>query len=462
MSGVDRWFQSTRLHEGSETLMAPLLPPGLVIAAPRSGGGKTTVTLGLLAAFLARGVKVQPFKCGPDYIDPAFHAAAAGRRSVNLDSWAMRRPLVDRLLADHLPGADLAVCEGVMGLFDGVARAGAWGTGATADIAAATGWPIVLVLDVSGQAQTAAAVALGCMRLLADVRIAGVILNRVGSERHRRLVAGAIAAIGLPVFGALPRSENITLPERHLGLVQAEETANLVARLAAIGAFVAEHVDLAALRAIASPATIRAPAPVLRLRPPGQRIALARDAAFSFIYPHLLSGWRLAGAEILPFSPLADEAPAPDADAIWLPGGYPELHAGTIAAGARFLAGLRAAATRNVPIHGECGGYMALGDGLVDAAGRRHAMAGLLGLETSFAKRKLHLGYRQAQLLADCALGKRGQIIRGHEFHYACVLSVADEPLADVTDAEGVAVAEHGARRGSVSGTFFHVVDGAA
>jgi cobyrinic acid a,c-diamide synthase len=445
--------------------MMQQLKPGMIIAAPRSGGGKTTLTLGLLRALTASGVKVQPFKCGPDYIDPAFHAAATGRPSVNLDSWAMRRATVGHLIATHTADADLALCEGVMGLFDGVAVPGAWGTGATADIAAAAGWPVLLVLDVSGQAQTVAAVALGCARLRPDVTVAGVILNRVGSERHRRLAAGALEAAGISVFGALPRNDAIALPERHLGLVQAGETQGLDAKLDAIAGFVAAHVDLSAVRAIARTQTDRAgPAAhqtVPAIAPPGQRIALASDAAFSFIYPHMLASWRAAGAEVLRFSPLANQSPDPSADAIWLPGGYPELHAGAIAASTAFLTGLRAASARNVPVHGECGGFMVLGGGLVDAAGARHAMAGLLGLEASYAKRKLHLGYRQAVLSGDCAIGRRGDQLRGHEFHYCSVLALTDEPLADITDAEGVPQPERGARRGSVSGSFFHAIDAA-
>ena len=200
-------------------------------------------------------------------------------------------------------------------------------------------------------------------------------------------------------------------------------------------------------------------ASVQSIPPPGQRIALARDAAFSFMYPHILSAWRAAGAEILPFSPLADEAPDAAADAVWLPGGYPELHGERLAGAARFIRGLRAAAAADKPVHGECGGFMVLGAGLVDSGGKRHAMAGLLGVETSFEKRKLHLGYRTATLADDCVLGARGKMIRGHEFHYATLLRQDDAPLAAITDAEGVALAETGARRGCVSGGFFHFVD---
>jgi cobyrinic acid a,c-diamide synthase len=194
------------------------------------------------------------------------------------------------------------------------------------------------------------------------------------------------------------------------------------------------------------------------LPPPGQRIALAHDAAFSFVYPHLLKSWREAGAEILPFSPLADEAPPASADVVWLPGGYPELHAGRLASNANFIAGMRSfAATK--PVHGECGGYMVLGDGLIDAKGERHAMLGLLRLETSFAARKLHLGYRRAELLVSCVLGERGATVSGHEFHYSSVLAEEGEKLLSVTNAEGEPVPAHGLRRGNVTGSFLHVID---
>ncbi|MBI5111744.1 MAG: cobyrinate a,c-diamide synthase [Rhodovulum sp.] len=441
---------------------------GFVVAAPASGSGKTTVTLGILRALARRGATVQPYKCGPDYIDPAHHAAAAGRPSFNLDTFAMDRVLLADLVAAGA-GADVAVAEGVMGLFDGAGHAGRSGRGATAEVAALTGWPVVLVLDVVGQAETAAAVALGCARYRSDVTVAGVILNRVAGERHRDLIAPALAAIGLPVVGTLGRDARLTLPERHLGLVQAAETADLDARLDRIADAVAADVDLDALMRLARPAAVlggesETAAPRFRpprLQAPGQRIAVAQDAAFSFLYPHLVRAWRAAGADIVPFSPLADEAPDAAADVVWLPGGYPELHAGRLAAAERFMAGLRAAAARGVPVHGECGGFMVLGAGLVDAAGTRHAMAGLLGLETSFAARKLHLGYRRARLRDACVLGPAGAVLWGHEFHYSVTLACPDAPLADCTDAGGRAVPESGARRGSVTGSFFHLIDGA-
>ncbi|HRO16414.1 MAG TPA: cobyrinate a,c-diamide synthase, partial [Paracoccus sp. (in: a-proteobacteria)] len=323
------------------------------------------------------------------------------------------------------------------------------------DLARLTGWPVLLVLDVSGQAQSAAAVALGFARLRPGLRLAGVVLNRVASSRHEALVRDGMAQVGIAVFGALPRRADLVLPERHLGLVQAEEQGDLSARIAALAEFVAAHCDLAAIRGAAD-AMLTPPAPVA-VTPPGQRIALARDAAFSFVYPHLLAGWRAAGAEVLPFSPLADEPPDPGADVCWLPGGYPELHAGHLAGTERFRAGLaRFGETR--PVHGECGGYMALGQGLVAADGTRHRMAGLLGLETSFAKRRMHLGYRLAVLGSPIPGHVAGNRLRGHEFHYATILSQPDAALAQVEDATGAEVAETGSRRGHVTGTFFHLI----
>jgi cobyrinic acid a,c-diamide synthase len=438
-----------------------VIPPGLVISAPASGTGKTTLMLGLLAAFRAQGLVVQSFKCGPDYIDPAFHAAASGRASLNLDSWAMQ-PSHLAALMQAADGADLVLAEGSMGLFDGVASPGETGTGASADIAALAGWPVVLVLDVSGQAQSAAATALGFATLRKDVALAGVVLNRVASPRHEALARAGMEAAGIRVLGALPRRESVALPERHLGLVQAEEQPRLAQILSEMASFITEHVDVTALRAIAAQTPTADTAALQKIPPPGNRVALARDAAFSFIYPHLLAGWRAAGAEILPFSPLADEAPDASADACWLPGGYPELHAGRLAAATRFRSGLRSFAETR-PVHGECGGYMAMGECLIDASGTRHEMAGFFKLTTSFEKRRMHLGYRLARLASPIPGYREGARLRGHEFHYASILEHNDPPLAQVVDASGAAVPETGSSKtfdgGSrATGSFFHLI----
>jgi cobyrinic acid a,c-diamide synthase len=429
---------------------------GLIIAAPRSGEGKTTVTSALLSALARRGIAVRAAKAGPDYIDPAFHAAATGAACVNLDSWAMETALLDAVMTEAAADADVVVIEGVMGLFDGIdGPPGRCGT--TADLAAHFGLPVVLVLNVSGQSQSAAAVLRGFAAHDPAVRIAGVILNRIGSARHRNLVTQAVARLGIPILGALPRSETLALPERHLGLVQAREHDDLAAYLDGLAAMAEHHLDLEAVLALAKPLSRAAAAPGRALPPPGQRIALACDNAFSFVYPHVVTSWRTAGAEIVRFSPLADEPPPDGCDSCWLPGGYPELHAEQLAAAHRFRAGLtRFAATR--PVHGECGGYMVLGEGLEDADGRRHAMTGLLGHSTSFARRKLHLGYREARVLGNESFVAPGSMIRGHEFHYASLMTGTDtdDPFAELFDGQGQSLGNTGGRRGRISGTFFH------
>jgi len=430
---------------------------GLIVAAPRSGAGKTTVTLGLLAALKRRGLAVQAAKAGPDYIDPAFHQAATGRKSVNLDSWAMRPSLLDALVVEAASRADMLVIEGVMGLFDGI-DAAAGRTGSTADLAARFVLPVLLVIDVSGQSQSAAALLRGFVTHDPEVKIGGVVLNRVGSERHRKFVTDAIAASGIPVLGSVPRDEMIALPERHLGLVQAGEHGDLAERLDRLAAIAETHLNLDGILRLAVPPHLAEAKQATALPPPGSRIALAQDAAFTFVYPHVLDGWRRAGAEIVAFSPLADEPPPKDCDSCWLPGGYPELHAGRLAGAHKFRDGLaRFAATR--PVHGECGGYMVLGEVLEDADGISHPMAGLLGHATSFARRKLHLGYREATLLADSPIGRAGSRLRGHEFHYAALVATCnDEPLVELADGQGQRLGTSGSWRGHVTGTFFHAI----
>ncbi|WP_425471400.1 cobyrinate a,c-diamide synthase [Shimia litoralis] len=433
--------------------MAMTNAPGLLISAPSSGTGKTTVMLGLLRALAEDGLNVQPFKSGPDYIDPAFHRAAAGRPSFNIDTWAMPTGLLGGI-SQQSAGADIIVSEGSMGLYDGVATKGEAGFGSSAETALRMGWPVVLVIDVGGQAQSAAATALGFKSYAPELPFAGVILNRCASPRHERLARLGMDKAGINVLGVLPRRGDLALPERHLGLIQAVEHPDLEEAIKGYATFLRDHVDLEAIKAAARAGN----ADVGDLpKPPAQRIALAQDAAFSFTYPHLLTGWRNAGAEIMPFSPLADQAPDPSADLVWLPGGYPELHAGRLAAASTYLTGLREHA-KTKPVHGECGGYMALGETLIDKDGTHHQMAGLLGLVTSYEKRKFHLGYRQATLQASMPGFAQGARLRGHEFHYSTILDEPDAPLAQVGDADGNPVPETGSIRGHVTGTFFHLI----
>lgn len=426
-------------------------PRGLVLAAPHSGAGKTSLTAGLLGALKQAGISVAAAKCGPDYIDPTLHHAVLGQTSVNLDPWAMAAPTVRALATQQAAGHDLLIIEGVMGLFDG----GADGRGSTADLAATLDLPVVLVIDAARQAQSVAALTEGFMRHRADVNVAAIILNRVGSPRHELILRNALKPVGIPVLGAVPRSDAFDLPGRHLGLIPAAELDGLETRLGALARAVADTVALDALQTLAIPiAATREPARLLP--PPAQRMAIARDNAFCFMYPHLLQHWQKAGAEISFFSPLNDDRPAMDAGFVLLPGGYPELHAGRLASNETFLGGLRHAAQRGVPVHGECGGYMVLGDRLTDAGGTAHRMAGLLQVETSFAARRLHLGYRRLNHAGH--LPWPGALI-GHEFHYASVIREGDgTALFQATDALGERLPDMGRINGSVSGSFAHVI----
>jgi cobyrinic acid a,c-diamide synthase len=433
---------------------------GLIIAATSSGSGKTTVTLALLALLKRRGVAVASCKVGPDYIDPQFHARATERPCFSLDSWAMRPATLAHLMQQAARGAELLIVEGVMGLFDGAPSDADLAPGSTAEIAARARLPVVLVLRAKGIGATAAALLQGLKRHHRDVQVAGVIFNEVGGERHRAMLAQAAARADLPVLGYLPAFDDIALPSRHLGLVQAREHDSFDRYLDRLCAHFAPHLELDALRALASAPMLAQAEPARPISPLGQRIAVADDVAFGFSYAAMLLGWRAAGAEIVPFSPLAGEAPDHAADAIYLPGGYPELHAGKLAANHAFMEGLRQAARKGTAIYGECGGYMTLGEGLIDAEGRRHPMAGLLPVVTSFAERKLHLGYRQGTLLADSPVGKAGRAFRGHEFHYATVVSEGPgESLFVVEDAACRNLGRQGRRQGSVFGSFLHLID---
>lgn len=432
---------------------------GLIIAAPQSNSGKTVVTLGLLRHFRNQGVRVGAAKAGPDYIDPGFLAAACGTPCRNLDVWAMRRATLAAQIAALQSRADIVVCEGVMGLFDG---AGLASRGSTADLAALTGWKVVLVVGLEGQGASSAALIEGFARHRRDVTMGGVIFNRVASPRHAAMAEAALRQ-SLPemlVLGAVPRDASLALPSRHLGLVPSGEQPALEAFLERAAAIMGDAIDSAALRALAAPTSLAPEYASSPLPPLGARIAIAKDDVFVFAYDAVLEGWRAQGAELCVFSPLNDEAPPEDADAVYLPGGYPELHAARIASSRRFLDGLRKAAQRGAAVYGECGGYMVLGSGLVDADGVRHAMAGLLPVETSFAARKLHLGYRAVTLAGDGVLGRAGQAYRAHEFHYATVTEEGAAPrLFSVVDADETALGLAGCVVGRVAGSFIHLID---
>ncbi len=429
---------------------------GLIIAAPSSGSGKTVVTLGILAHLKSQGVRVTSLKTGPDYIDPAFHAKATGRACLNADCWAMREDTLAAIAATQGADSDLVVCEGVMGLFDGATS----NEGSTADLAQITGWPVVLVVDSRSQGASAGALVKGFATFRKGVTIAGVIFNRVGTERHQRVIREAMAEAvpDVPVLGMIPMESSLELPSRHLGLVQAAEHHGLDGLMKTAGAVIGRHVDMDALQALATGWRTRGE--IKPLAPLGNRIAVARDEAFAFAYPMVLDGWRNQGADISFFSPLDDQAPAVDADAVFLPGGYPELHAYRISSADTFLDGVRAAAKRGAMVYGECGGYMVLGRGMQDADGTTHAMAGLLPLGTSFETRKLHLGYRRLVLIAETPLGRVHAKLRGHEFHYATITNEGPgNHLFEAQDADGVKLGRCGLVQGRVCGSFVHLID---
>ncbi len=426
-------------------------PRGLVIAAPGSGSGKTLVTLGLLRALSRTGIRVSPAKAGPDYIDPRFHEAASGEACFNLDPWAMRPELLRQLAAAR---GGLFIAEGVMGLFDGAES----GAGSTADLSANLGLPVVLVMDVQRQAQTVAALVEGIARHRSDCQVAGIIFNRVGSPRHEAIVRKAVTPTGIPVLGCIANDRNLEVPSRHLGLVQASEHPEIEAFINHAAGLVEGAVDLQTFADMAQPVSA---APVAEgLEPLGQRIAIARDQAFAFEYRHIIESWRAAGVEIVPFSPLENEGPDTAADAVFLPGGYPELHAGRLAGNAIFLDGVRSAAARGALIYGECGGYMVLGERLIDAEGNSHAMAGLLDVVTSFANRKLHLGYRVFSHASPLPFAPN---LRGHEFHYSTLVHQGgDMHLFIAHDAVGRELVPMGMQRANVMGSYAHIIDMAA
>jgi cobyrinic acid a,c-diamide synthase len=445
----------------------------LVLAGTRSGCGKTSVALGLMRALARRGLRVQPFKAGPDFIDPGLHAHAAGRQSHNLDTWMMPPDALRAGFARYARGADVVIVEGVMGLFDGRGggRAGDAEEGSTAHLAKLLGLPVALVMDASSQARSAAAVALGFARFDPQLALAGVVLNRIASPRHEALLREAlatlpdIAGVDLPLLGCLPRSEALNLASRHLGLVTAEDAdaspGEFFRRLEALADWVEQGLDIPALLAglpeLALPESEPvAPPAAHAVRTDPVRIGLARDRAFCFLYAENLRLLEAAGAELVPFSPLCDAALPKGLHGLYLPGGYPELSAAALAANASMLASVRAFCASGRPVWAECGGFMYLQRALVDAEGAEHTLCGVFPGRAVMRTRRAALGYRQAQTLAPGPLGPAGTILRGHEFHY----SELEQPQTggaafNLTASDGASTRD-GAALGNVIGGYFH------
>lgn len=405
---------------------------GFLIAAPQSGSGKTTVTLAIMAALGRRGLAIAPFKCGPDFIDPGYHTLVTGAPSVNLDGWMCPESFVRSTFRRHTAEADVAIIEGAMGLFDGLGASAM--EGSSAQVAALTGAPVVLVVNARGMAASAAALVKGFVQHDPRVRVAGVIFNQIGSPSHGRLLEQALAEAlpGIALFGSLPRDDSLAIPSRHLGLVTAEDNPLGPDYLARLADLAERHLDLdglAGLTVTRSDFTSSHPHPTPLPEGEGDRgwgksvcvrIAVARDAAFCFCYPDNLRLLEEAGAEVVFFSPMNDTALPADIGGIYLPGGYPELHDARLAANGAMKAAVGAAVQRDMPVYAECGGLVYLTQGLEGADGTPGAdFVGIFPVRTCLLPRRKALGYRQVTMAGDTVMGPAGTIGRGHEFHYS-------------------------------------------
>lgn len=448
---------STKIY--LEKLRRRIQIKGIIVSAPTSGAGKTIFTLGLLRALRKRGYPVYPAKSGPDYIDPLFHQVAVGKPSINLDSWAMQAGLIKSLA--NVPSKEgfsnlreILLVEGAMGILDG---GGKGGRGSVADLAETLSLPVILIVDASKQFHSVALAPLGLMNARPEIKLLGVILNKIGSERHLAGAKESLVLNGIKFLGWIPKNSNFKLPERHLGLVLPSENPEIEEFITKISDQIEETVDidliLNSATKVSSPGQ---PAPKVGIDPLGQNIAIAEDKAFAFLYTHLVKYWREKGANILPFSPLADEGPDTKADAVFLPGGYPELHLPKLANNTNFFAGMDNARDRNALIYGECGGFMVLGSAIEDAKGKSHKMLGFLQHVTSFQKPTLHLGYRRFEALQNPHF--KGKFL-GHEFHYSNLIDKGgNNNLFKVGDSFEKKLPDAGLVEGNVFGSYNHLI----
>ena len=396
--------------------------PRIVIAGTHSGVGKTTIATALMAAYARRGLRVQPFKIGPDFIDPGFHHVACGRLSRNLDGWMLSQNANLQIFERASADADLAIVEGVMGLFDG--RSASADEGSTAEMAKWLGAPVLLVVDASAMARSAAALVHGFETFDAALGLAGVLFNRMGGARHADLLRESMAAYcRSTTLGFLPRSEKIVLPSRHLGLTLAAEalTAECLSEMAA---WVEKHIDLDALLALArecSPALTTSPAPPVRPASSKVPIAVARDSAFCFYYQDNLDLLTESGAELVEFSPMSDRELPPGIGGLYLGGGYPELHAARLSQNRAMIEAIRGFARAGAPIYAECGGFMYLTEAIVELDGSEHSMAGLFPTRARMQSRFAALGYIQPESAGDSPWLKSGETARGHQFRYSAI-----------------------------------------
>ncbi len=434
---------------------AALRIPRLVVSGASSGAGKTTVAVAIIAALRARGLRVAPFKCGPDYLDPTYHARAAGAPCHNLDGWMMGRPACLATFARAARGADVALVEGVMGLFDGASPAS--GEGSTAELAGWLAAPVVAVLDASGMARTLAAVAAGLDRFDPGLRLAGVIANRIGGRGHLALLRAALASP--PLLGGLPAEPALAFPERHLGLRTADESVLPEETLARLARTAEEWLDLDALLGLArvAPPVKAPPEAAPRARSPRCRIGIAFDEAFHFYYEDNLARLEALGAELVRFSPVHDRA-LPALDGLYLGGGYPELHAGALSRNEAMRAAVQAFAASGRPVYAECGGLMYLAGALRTLDGSTHPMAGALPGVAVMQPRLAALGYAEVETRAPSLLGPAGTRLRGHQFRYSSLEDVPGtvQRVYSVARRRGQEPALEGYARGGVLASYVH------
>jgi len=430
--------------------------PRLVIAAPHSRAGKTTITTGIIAA-LAHDHVVAPFKCGPDYIDPGYHTLAAERKSRNLDTWMIPPEQVTSGFVRAAHNADIAVIEGVMGLYDGYDALTE--RGSTAEIAKLLSAPVILVIDASAAARSVGAVALGFREFDPEVRIAGVICNRVGSSKHTEWVTQAVESVGIPVLGCLPRQDTLTMPERHLGLVTTESnTVDAMGVVQRAEAAVREHIDLGKLLQIArdTPAISTKPTVSTHSTDKRARIAVAQDAAFSFYYQDNLDLLEEAGAEIVPFSPLADKSLPPDINALYIGGGYPELYVAQLAENNTLLKEMQERIAQGLPTYAECGGLMLLTEAFMNKNETKYSLIGAIPGTTRMVDR-LTMGYREVTATHDTLLLLAGETVRGHEFHYSTWENPANNTAYTITPRGKDAAKSDGFARGNLLASYVHI-----
>ncbi len=431
--------------------MGMIMGKGMVIAATHSGAGKSLITMAILRALKQQGLTMAAAKVGPDYIDPAFHAKAIDGICYNYDLWAMQ-PSTLSMVAKHLSNADMAIIEGVLGLFDGSIS----GVGSTADVAVKLGLPVILVVDAGAMGQSVAALVHGFASYRADIKIAGIIFNNIGTMRHEKMLRAAVKELNIDVIGCLPRHADMVLPSRHLGLVHADEMHGFESFIDKAARYICQNLDMRLLASKANFFTNLEKNTAFSLPPLGQKIAIAKDAAFNFIYPHISEQWHKAGAEISFFSPLNNQIPALDVDAVFFAGGYPELFAGELSGKDKLRTRLKQLGKQGALIYGECGGYMVMGKAIIDKDGVAHKMFDLLDLTTSFANPKRQLGYRQLQHDSQLPWSKN---LNGHEFHYTQTTKATGEPLFKACDAQGETHPDMGLQDGKIMGSYAHIID---